>query len=129
MGTDHNETGGRRAPQKAQKSAVIDFWTWHPTEAEKKQFGLFIEEAEELGSYLDTITKAGIGLTLTRAKTGDSLCVVARSRFDSFGEGQALSVFHSDPLRAVWGMIYVLSVLHPRWPAERVTVRQLHANW
>lgn len=129
MGRDQNETGGRKPKTRRSEGTAPDFWSWHPTEAQKQQFEVWRGEQEDLGLLLEDVTKLGIVLTITRTKTGDGSCVVARNRFDSYGEGQALSVFNACPERCLWGMMFVLTVLHPHWPSQAVTTLQRAIDW
>lgn len=129
MGRDHNEAGGRKPKTGTKGQAPVDFWSWHPTEAEKRRFEAFMAETEPLEVHLEAIGKLGIVLTITRAKTNDSACVVARNKFDDYGQGQALSVFNACPVRALWGMVFVLTALYPTWPAEAVTTFQRALDW
>ena len=129
MGSDRNETGGRKPKKVEPNPTSVDFWSWHPTEAQKRQFEGWMDNQAGLDDLLDQITRLGIVLTVTRGKTNDSVCVVARNRFDSYGKGQALSVFHTSAERALYGMAFVLSVLHPQWPSEPVRTVQRAIDW
>ena len=129
MGRDPQETRNSKRSAVKPAPAAPDFWSWHPTEAQKKQFETFLKEADPLEAYLEQITKLGITLTITRTKTNDSTCVVARNRFDSYGEGQAVSTFNACPVRALWGMVFVLTVMHPQWPAQAITTLQRALDW
>lgn len=129
MGKDPQEArNAKRNPVKP-KSAAPDFWSWHPTEAEKRQFEAFLSESGDLDAHLEYVGNVGISLTLTKTKQGDAFCAVARNKLDSYGSGQALSTFHVSPVRALWGMVFVLTVLHPDWPATPATTFQAAMDW
>lgn len=129
MGSDPNE--GARSGRKARKpaEAAIDFWSWHPTVAERTQFEMFAEEHGDALAALEGAVVRGIAISITRARTNDSFAVVAREAGASFGQGQALSVFHVELERAVLGMVFVLDVLYPHWPAERVRTGNRQIDW
>lgn len=129
MGSDPNERNGRKGSGKLLSAPTPDFWTFHPKESDKPALRAFCEETPDVLKVLEEETRRGIVFTITRTKQGDSLCVIARNRFDGYGEGQALSVFHSDPFKAIASMAYVLRVLHPAWPAEKAIARQASFDW
>lgn len=129
MGRDPQEAKNAKRDRGKPDPKVPDFWSFHPTEADKKALESFISDGNDLDNLLEETGRLGVVLTVTRAKTGDSSCVVARNRFDGYGEGQALSVFNASPMRALWGMMYVLTVLHPHWPAKPVTTIQQAMDW
>ena len=129
MGRDPNEGNGRKGRGKGSDVAPASFWTFHPTSAEKEALNVFCaEQSDPLGS-LETYLALGISFTLTRAKTNDSWCVIARDASEAWGSGQAVSVFHSSLERAVLGMLYVLQVKHPEWPLQPITARQQQLDW
>lgn len=129
MGKDPNESGGRKGAKQQPAAASPGFWSFHPTEKEKAALDVYEAELSHPTEVLGNLIARGIAFSVTRARTNDSFCVVARNPLANWGEGQALSVFHADLGRAIAGMCYVLDVLHPDWPAKPVREMQANINW
>lgn len=129
MSRQHDEKAYRRKNDGREGALTPDFWSFHPTEAEKSAVDAFSADLDDPVQALAEVALRGITVTLSRARTNDSFCVILREQGASYGTGQALSVFHSSAARAITAALYVLNVKYPQWPTEPVRSAQARIDW
>lgn len=121
---DEKHYNGRGGQNKRSVPEVKQFFSVYPTAAEKDYLrGLSWGPLEALET-LQAKVNEGLSFTLTATQTGDALCLVVRQRSASYGQGQALSFFHSDPGRLLVLAAWALTERYPEWPGKPVTNAQ-----
>lgn len=105
------------------------FYTFHPTEAEKKAIKAMDTEMEAHMELLGDYASRGIDFKLTRNSSDNAFCLVARERSAEFGTGTALSVFHANMSTLLALMFYALTVKFPHYPEQALTATQQEFDW
>lgn len=132
MSRQHDEErtpGKRKKASKAATQGRTDFYTFHPTEAEKKAIKAMELEGDGLLEAAASMTENGLQLTLTMNRAGSALCLLIKQQGMAFGEGTTLAFFHSNVTVLFTQAVYFLNTVAPNWPAEPVGYSQAEFDW
>lgn len=124
------EEKGRQGKRKVvSKDVVGGVFTYRPTEKHKKLMQENDTPLEAVITCLGDKLDGGIRLTMGHNPQTHSFYVMARNGDKKWDEGVAVSVWHSDLARAIWGMWFYLTVVNPDYPESVPNAYQTEFDW
>lgn len=94
------------------------FYTWKP---QGDEIGAMQDYAKDLGDVLadlPTALERGLFLKVSMATSGDSWFAALIEPGEWGSNPRALSVWHSNPVRAVVGLLYAVTHVFPEFPDD-----------
>jgi hypothetical protein len=116
---------------RRQKESAVGAKGARPTKADRSPFVTYRPTKEDGAAAIQHCEQDGLAATLERVldstntkislsptKSGDAYAASASEWGAEYGKGKVLTVFHTDPIKALMGLLYALEVVYTQFPHD-----------
>lgn len=100
-----------------QRGSTSNLVSFHPTTSEKEALQNGAMSLEEAMTVLFTMVDRGFKVSFGVRKDGNACYATIREDLPNWQDGQALSAFHSEPIKAVIALAFALETRFSSFPS------------